>query len=166
MFAWNKWGRYRPLIKAGDNITVIKGDDPGAAVEYNRSFREKNYLLSHNVRDTVNKFYADVAKGTKYKDKTDFEQKVHDVYQLMLDGIDNQEMHSVPKEHLEAHKSLSLSYRHFYECVSAIEQAYYLEGEDKKKLMNLAQQELQKGWTLSTKGTNILESKIQVRPGS
>jgi hypothetical protein len=165
MFAWNKWGRYRPLIKAGDGITVLKGDEPGAAVEYNRSFREKNYLLSHGVRDTVNRFYIDTNKG-KYKDKAEFEQKVHEVYQLLLDGIDNQEMHSVPKEHLEAHKSLSLSYRHFYECVSAIEQAYYLEGDEKKKLMTLAQQELTTGWKLSMKGTTSLESKIPVRPGS
>lgn len=159
IFAWNKFGKYRPLITAGGNPIVLKDDNIQGKIEYDRMWREHNKAWTTNTRNSVNKLYTLVVSG-KLTDKDEFEQRIHDTYQQLLDGVDNLEMHSVPKDYVQGHKSLGLAYRSFYECITSLHEAYYLEGAERKSALEATHKKLTEGWNYSTKGEMFMAAKV------
>ena len=160
LFAWQKFGKTRALIRAGEQTLPMKEYNRGGDMEYRRHFREHNVHNAGACRTIVNQLYVDTTKG-KFKDKNaEFDQRYYETIQKLLDSIEELDMNSVPKLFMPHHKKLASSYKPFYECCELLKQGFYSEGADQKAKYAEAQKKLQGGWKLSNEGENGIKSNL------
>lgn len=123
----------------------------------NRDRLLKKAQRARQVRDEINKFCQSEALA-QHPNDADFQKQLDELYRLLIH--DDWGFNFPRTELLEAEKSIEFSYRHFYECISALEQSRFADDDSKKKLKALAQHEFCKAWALSVKGSSAIESEL------
>jgi hypothetical protein len=126
---------------------------------HNRDRLMKKAQQTRQIRDEINKFCQSEALG-QHPNDADFQEQLDQLYRLL--ARDDWGFNFPRTELLEAEKSIEVSHRHFYECLSALKQSRSAEIDSKEKLKALAQHEFRKAWALSVNGGSAIESELGV----
>ena len=160
IFFWYKFGKNRALIRAGQQLLIMKEYNQDADIAYRRHFREKNAGNAQQSREMMKKLVGETMKG-KYTGKAeDFEQKCHEANEKLLEGITELDMNQVPKQFISAHKTLSTSYGQLYQALEELKNAYSTEPAQQKAAMEKAYKVYLEAYNNSVKGENAIRASI------
>ena len=163
LFVWQNFIRYRPLIRAGKNVTVMTKYDLMADMEYRRHFKERNQANVQRCRANTGRFVADTVRGKYASSRDDFDQRHDELLQELLASIDDLDSNSVPPAFLNAHLRLSTSHRPLYESLQELKLGYYAEGSVRNSHFDTAKKRITEGSALSQQGEQGIVALIQGR---